>query len=59
MHIVEWVVSVLSIHCSVLCVHICLLTSICSLLSESVFGVNGPDILLSQQMTMSSPSPNP
>ena len=25
----------------------------------SVFGVNGPEILLSQQMTMSSPNPNP
>ena len=25
----------------------------------SVFSVNGPEILLSQQMTMSSPSPNP
>ena len=25
----------------------------------SVFGVNGPDILLRQQMAMSSPSPNP
>ena len=24
-----------------------------------VFGVNGPEFLLSQQMTMSSPSPNP
>ena len=24
----------------------------------SVFGVNGPEILLSQQMTMSSPNPN-
>ena len=28
-------------------------------LLRSVFGVNGPEILLSQQMTMSSPSPNP
>ena len=26
---------------------------------RSVFGVNGPEILLSQQMTMSSPSFNP
>ena len=28
-------------------------------ISRSVFSINGPEILLSQQMTMSSPSPSP
>ena len=36
----------------------CVCVSVCVYVGQS-FGVNGPEILLSQQMAMSSPSPNP